>query len=319
VQIGGVDVDPPLVLAPMEGVTDLAFRRLIHRVGGCGLQITEFVPAHALCTRAKWIRRMLRFDEDQRPTGIQIYGREPSQMAEAASMVQDLGADLVDLNMGCPSRKVCAHSGGSALMREPGLVREIVAAVRRRVSIPVTAKMRSGWDASSRNAPEIARICEEEGADAVAVHWRTRVDQYGGDRELGTIARVVDTVAIPVLANGDVVDVTSAVDTLAATRCAGLMIGRGAIADPWLFLKIEAALRGGHRPAPTRGERRDLLLGHLDGLVDVFESERGALGRFKHFVSYFTWEDGEGFRRSLLRSHTAAEVRDRIAAHFDPR
>ncbi|MEM6925994.1 MAG: tRNA-dihydrouridine synthase family protein, partial [Myxococcota bacterium] len=196
-------IDPGLVLAPMEGVTDLHFRRLVRSIGSVGLTVTEFIPGRSLAEGHKNALKMAEFDPDERPVSVQVYGRDPAVLGDAARFVQDeLGADIVDLNMGCPSKKVCKNSGGSALMREPELAREIVAAMRAAVSIPFTVKMRAGWDASLRNAPAIAKMCEDEGAEMVAVHWRTRADLYGGERDLSTVRAVKEAVGIPVLANG---------------------------------------------------------------------------------------------------------------------
>ena len=186
-RIGPVEIRPNLVLAPMEGVTDLTFRRLIRSVGGCGLTVTEFVPASGLAAEAAKVLEMVRFDEDERPLAIQVYGRDPGVLADGARVAQDLGADIVDLNMGCPSKKVCAHSGGSALMKEPDLARAIVKAVRAAVTVPFTVKMRAGWDPVHRNAPDMAFMCQEEGVDAVTVHWRTRTDLFAGERRLDTV------------------------------------------------------------------------------------------------------------------------------------
>src|SRR5690606_2718354 len=181
-RIRDVEIRNGLVLAPMEGVTDLTFRRLIRQVGGCGLTCTEFVPARNLTEGVPQALKTAEVDPDERPVSIQVYGRDPDLLADAARFVVDLGATIVDLNMGCPSKKVCARSGGSALMKEPGLARDVVRAMRAAVDVPFTVKMRSGWDAEHKNAPELAWMCQEEGVEAVTVHWRTRADKYGGER-----------------------------------------------------------------------------------------------------------------------------------------
>ena len=208
--IRDVRIAPNLILAPMEGVTDLTFRRLIRRIGGAGLTVTEFIPAEGLRRDIPRVMEMVRFDPDERPVSVQIYGRLPGALAEGAKVAEDLGATIVDFNMGCPSKKVCAHSGGSALMKEPELARDLVRAIRAAVKIPFTVKMRSGWDHDHKNAPDIAYMCQEEGAEMVAVHWRTRTDGYGGTRELDTIREVKRRLSIPIVANGDIVDATSA-------------------------------------------------------------------------------------------------------------
>lgn len=325
-QIRNVVIDPPLVLAPMEGVTDLTFRRLIRSVGGCGLTVTEFIPGAALAGGHRMALRMAEFDPDEHPISIQVYGRDPALLADAARYVQDLGADIVDLNMGCPSKKVCAHSGGSALLQDPALAQQIVSAIRAATTLPFTVKMRSGWDPQHRNAPEIAQMCESEGVEALAVHWRTRTDGYGGVRNLETIARVVQRVKIPVLANGDITDEPIALQTLRETGAAGLMIGRGAIRDPWVFRRIERALAGAQSPGRPAlviddDERERVLLAYYATLRATFESDRGALGRMKKIAKYFCEgiEGGEPLRYAILHSESPDEAVDRIKRFFEER
>lgn len=320
-RIRDIAIDPGLVLAPMEGVTDLTFRRLIRSVGGCGLTVTEFIPGAALAGGHRVALRMAEFDPDERPISIQVYGRDPGLLADAARYVQDLGADIVDLNMGCPSKKVCAHSGGSSLLKEPQLARSIVSAIRAAVSIPFTVKMRSGWDAEHRNAPEIAAMCEGEGVEALAVHWRTRTDGYGGVRNLETLAEVVRRVRLPVLANGDIVDEATALSTLQETGAAGLMIGRGAIRDPWIFRRIEAALAGAPPLVVDDDERERVLLAYYATLRATFDSDKGVLGRMKKIARYFCegLQGGEPLRYAILHSGSPDEATDRIKAFFAER
>lgn len=317
-RIRDVAVRPNLLLAPMEGVTDLTFRRLIRQIGGCGLTVTEFIPAKGLVLDIQTAREMAAFDPDERPVAIQIYGNDPHLMGEAARIVQDLGPDLVDLNMGCPSKKVCQRSGGSALMKEPDLARDIVRSMRAALHLPFTVKMRAGWDPDHRNAPEIAAMCEEEGVEAVTVHWRTRTDKYGGVRELDTIRRVKERVGIPVIANGDVIDAESALSTLAGTGADGLMIGRGAIRNPWVFQEIGRAMQGLPPIEVTPDERRRVLLGYLEAIRTTFRSDRGALGRFKKIARYFTdgVENGEVLKRAIFHSQSNEEAIERVEAFF---
>jgi nifR3 family TIM-barrel protein len=318
VRIRDVVVEPALVLAPMEGVTDVTFRRLVRGIGGCGLTVTEFVPARGLAENVARAREVVVFDPDERPVSVQVYGRDPHWLAEGARVAQDLGADLVDLNMGCPSKKVCAHSGGSALLKEPDLARAIVRAVRAAVTVPFTVKMRSGWDPEHRNAPEIAWMCQEEGVEAVAVHWRTRTDGYGGVRDLRTIAEVKRRLSIPVIANGDVVDAESARHTLAETGADALMIGRGAVRDPWVFRRVAHALHGGPEVVVDADEKERVLLGYYDAILERFGSEQGALGRWKKITKYFTegQPHGDVLQRAVLRSQTVQEARAGAAAYF---
>lgn len=329
-QVRDLRIEPAVVLAPMEGVTDLAFRRLIRSIGGTGMTWTEFIPSEGIARgEDRWLA-MAELDPDEHPICIQIYGRRPDAMAEAARAVQDMGATVVDINMGCPSKKVCAHSGGSALMREPELVASIVRAVRAVVQVPLTVKMRSGFDASQRNAPEIARICQEEGAEAVTIHWRTRADLYGGDRAVDKIAETVQGLSIPVVGNGDIVDVQTAEAMLRQTGCDGLMIGRGALKDPWIFRTLASWLRG-EEPAPVTAEdRRQALQTYLDECRRHFavdrrnrgrkhDPDRAALGRFKQLCKYFLADlpGAEDARSTVLRSPDLATAEATVHTFFE--
>jgi nifR3 family TIM-barrel protein len=318
-RIRDIDIDPALILAPMEGVTNLTFRRLIRSIGGCGLTVTEFIPGRSLAGGHANALKMARFDPDERPISIQVYGRDPEVMADAARFVVDLGADIVDLNMGCPSKKVCQNSGGSALMKEPEVARDIVRAMRAAVSVPFTVKMRSGWDPDHKNAPELAYMCQEEGAEMVAVHWRTRADLYGGVRELDTLAEVKRRLSIPVVANGDIVDPASARETLAYTGVDGLMIGRGAIRDPWVFQRILRDRRGEPPLVVDAAEKERVLLGYFEVLQRNSKNDRQALGRMKKIARYFTANlpDAERLRTTVLHAQSIEEATTGVTSFFD--
>ena len=313
-KIRDITVAPAVVLAPMEGVTNLTFRRLIRELGGPGLTYTEFIPSEALAgggaKPGSKIAKLAEFDPDEVPIAIQIFGRRPEGMADAARIVEDMGATICDINMGCPSKRVCARSGGSALMKEPELAVEIVAAVRRAISIPLTVKMRSGFDAARRNAPELAYMCQEEGAEGITIHWRTREDRYGGQRAIDKIAETVDRISVPVIGNGDIIDIPSAERMLRETGCDGVMIGRGAMRNPWSLLQIAQHLRGEPVVEVTAAERQRALLAFLSRFHATFRHERAALGRFKQIAKHFTADlpDGDGFRKRLLRSSSIDEV-----------
>jgi len=310
-------IQPRAVLAPMEGVTDIVFRRLIRQIGGCGMTWTEFVPAGHLAGEHRRALQVVELDPDEHPVAIQIYGRDPATLAEGARAAVGHGADVLDLNFGCPSKKVCQNSGGSGLLREPALCLDIVRAVRAAVDIPFTVKMRTGWDPSHKNAPEIAWMCQEEGVEAVTVHWRTRADLYGGVRELDTIAEVVRRLRIPVIANGDVVDGPSAIDTLARTGAAGVMVGRGAVRNPWVFQEIAAALEG--RPAPVidLDARERALVGYFLAVRARFASDHAALGRIKKLARYFDGPTGgEALRRPIWASATIDDALDHTRRYF---
>lgn len=314
-----VRIEPAVVLAPMEGVTDLSFRRLIRQIGDCGLTCTEFVPSEGLTRKVSRMHQMCEFDPDERPIAIQIYGRRPEVMSDAAAIVQDMGPSIVDLNMGCPSKKVCAHSGGSALMKDPMLAAKIVRAMRRALQLPFTVKMRSGFDADSRNAPDIARICQEEGAEAITIHWRTRADLYGGQRSVDKIAETKANLKIPVIANGDIIDIPSAIRMVEDTGCDGLMIGRGAMRNPWVIKQIAQHFRGEEPVQITAIERQRILLRYIADMQERVENPRYALGRFKKVIGHFTKgvPYGSTVRTSILRSQTIEEAKDHACDFFD--
>ncbi len=318
-QIRDIRIEPNLVLAPMEGVTDLSFRRLVRSIGAVGLTVTEFIASEALRRGVARAEMMARFDPDEHPVAIQIYGRNPEAMAEAAAAIEESGADIVDLNFGCPSKKVCAHSGGSSLLREPDLAREIVRQVRRAVRIPLTVKMRSGFDADCRNAPDIAKMCEDEGVESLAIHWRTRADLYGGTRAVDKIAETKARVRIPVLGNGDVVDVASALAMFNDTGVDGVMIGRGAIKNPWIFRQIRAHMMGEPEVVVDAAEKQAVLLRYFESIRAEFRSDKGVLGRMKKIANYFTHglPYGTDLRVAFLHSQSIDEAIGQTNRYFD--
>ena len=318
-RVGDVLISPNVVLAPMEGVTDVVFRRLIRSIGGPGLTYTEFIASRGIVNGEERIWDMASFDPDERPIALQIYGREPDEMAEAARILEDSGATIIDINMGCPSKKVCKNSGGSGLMREPELAVEIVRAVRRAISIPLTVKMRSGFDHTMRNAPELARAFEQEGVQGLTIHWRTREDLYGGVRAVDKIAESVDAVDIPVIANGDIIDIPSAKRMFEETGCAGVMLGRGAIRNPWSMLEIGQWLRGEPLIQVDATERERVLLLYYDRITEHFDKPDRVVGRMKMIVRHFA--DGvphsKAMRKYLCRGQSRQEVIDRTREYFD--
>jgi nifR3 family TIM-barrel protein len=318
-RIRDVEIAPAAVLAPMEGVTDVVFRRLIREIGGVGMTYTEFLPSRALVGNAEKVMNACTFDPSETPLTIQIYGREPEVMAEAAQIVQELGATVVDINMGCPAKKVCANSGGSGLLREPELALEIVKAVRKVVTVPLTVKMRTGYDHSNRNGATLAYQFQEEGVDAITLHWRTKVDLYEGVRDVSIIKDAVERLSIPVVGNGDIIDITSAYAMFEETGCAGVMLGRGAVRDPWVFLKIYNWMHGLPQPVIDAQERKRVLLRYHQLMLEALGSERGALARLKMVTKYFfePTDVAQVFRKSVLRSETTEEALQHIHAHFD--
>jgi tRNA-dihydrouridine synthase B len=315
-----VRIEPAVVLAPMEGVTDICFRRVIRGIGGVGLTCTEFVASKGLTVgkaRREW--EMAAFDPDERPVSVQLFGREPELMARAARLIQDRGATIIDINMGCPSKKVCSNSGGSALMAEPDRAVAIVRAVRAAIEIPLTVKMRSGFSQDAKNAPELAWRLQEEGAEAIAIHWRTRADGYKGARDITPIAEAVRRLSVPVIANGDIVDVASAVRMRAETGCAGLMVGRGAIQNPFILRQISQAMAGEVPTQPSARELRLALFGYLDSLQERLGKEKVTVGRAKMMVKRLavTLPGGDAVRLDVLRAQHLSAVRSVLDRWFD--
>ena len=247
--IGNIELSAPLALAPMAGITDLPFRLICRRLG-CGMTVSEMVSAKGLLYKNVKTTEMLRIDDGERPTAIQLFGSVPAELAEAARMVEASGADMIDFNMGCPVPKIVNNGEGSALMNNPQLAHDILAAMVKAVKIPVTVKFRAGWDDANRNAVEVARAVEAAGVSAVAVHGRTRQQFYEGKADWSIIADVKQAVKVPVFGNGDIFTVADGLRMLEQTGCDGLMIGRGADGNPWLFTALAAALRGEPLPQP---------------------------------------------------------------------
>ena len=255
--IGTVTVDPPLLLAPMAGITDRDFRLIIRRIGGAGIVSMEFVPSKGLVLGTPYAKQIMVFSPEERPLAIQIYGSDAETMADAARIVEDVGADICDINMGCPANKVLKGCAGAALMGDPSLARRIVAQARKVLSIPLTVKFRLGLDDRRLNYLELGRICEGEGADAVAMHGRTAKQGYSGKADWSHLARLKEALGIPVIGNGDIQEPADAVRRLADTGCDGLMIGRGATRNPWALPADRCAARGAtlDRTDPRRSPR----------------------------------------------------------------
>jgi len=287
-QIGSVHTKTNLVLAPMSGVTDSAFRRMIKHCSGdaVGLLVSEFVAAEGLTRDNAKTLRMLRYLESERPISIQIFGADVDRMVRAARMVEDAGADVVDINCGCPAPKVVKRGGGAQLLREPGRLAEIVRETVHAVRIPVTVKIRSGWDDASRNAVDIARRVQDEGASMLAVHGRTRVQLYSGRADWAVVTEVRDVLEIPVLGSGDVTTPGQAAALLAAQAADGVMIGRAAMSNPWIFAQIVDAAAG--RPVPVPDGLA--LVGALGVFCDAlreFLPDHAFIGRYRGIACHF--------------------------------
>lgn len=268
-RIGKISLANPVVLAPMAGVTDLPFR-LLSKEMGCGLVYSEMVSDKGLIYDNAHTKKMLAIDARERPVALQIFGSEPENMAQAAKIVAAAGADIIDINMGCPTLKIVKNGEGSALMKKPELAYEIIVAVVAAAGdVPVTVKFRKGWDEKSVNAVEIARCAEKAGAAAVSVHGRTREQFYSGFADWNIIREVKQSVGIPVIGNGDIRTPQDAKRMLTETGCDGIMIGRGAQGNPWIFRQVIHYLATGEiLPAPGLDERIDMLLRQLDMLVE---------------------------------------------------
>lgn len=315
VKIGNVELAGRLTLAPMAGVMDFAFRRVCRELGAA-LTTTEMVSAKALVYKDEKTKALLYIPEEERPCAVQIFGHEPEIMAEAAPMALELsGADILDINMGCPVGKIVKSGDGSALMRDLELAGRIIESVKSAVDRPVTVKFRKGWDNGSVNAVEFAKMCQQAGADAIAVHGRTRAQMYAGRADWDIIKEVKRAVTIPVIANGDIFEPEDAEHILRYTGCDLAMIGRGSFGNPWLFQRANALLAGDALPElPPLGERIDLAVGQIEELSRV-AGERIACLEARHQLPWYLHGVAHSgiYKQELVHVETLADVR-RIAA-----
>ena len=313
--IRNVQLRPAHILAPMAGITDTVFRRFIKRLGGCGLIMTEFVSSEAMIRQNLRSRRYLYYAEEERPITAQIFGADPEHLADAARMIADLGFDMVDLNLGCPAKKV-VKCGGSGLLRELPLLKTIFQRIRAAVSIPFTIKIRSGWSDEEIVALEVAHLAEDSGVEAIAIHPRTRLQGYSGRARWDIIAEVKDSVRIPVIGNGDVMAPEDALALRTQTNCDAVMIGRAAPTDPWIFRQMESFARTGRYEQPSDTDRYQLIRDYYAMLVE--EETPGAIGKMKQFASWFTHgvRNGTELRRNVQSAQSPQEVLARVDDFF---
>ncbi len=320
--IGGVDVSPATVLAPMAGVTDTVFRRLIRSEGGCGLIMTEFTSSHGVVAAARSPKptrafRYLYFDPDEHPISAQLFGADPEVMAGAAAHCQDMGFDIVDINFGCPVKKVVTCNGGSGLLRDLPLVERILRSVRAAISIPLTMKFRAGWNDHDLVAVRMARLAEDCGLQAIALHPRTREQGYSGNADWTRIAEVKAAVKIPVIGNGDIVRPEDAVRMVRETHCDAVMIGRAASSNPWIFRQIADYARTGQYETPPEHDRYELMKRYYTMLVDHAATD--VVGKMKQFATYFTHgvRNGSKLRADIYHAHQPAEILGLVDAFFE--
>jgi len=314
-RIRDVMIRPAHILAPMAGVTDTVFRRFIKRLGGCGLIMTEFVSSEGMLRQNLRSKRYLYYTPEERPISAQLFGADPDRLAEAARMIEDLGFDVVDLNLGCPAKKV-VKCGGSGLLRDLPLLERILRTIRAAVRIPFTIKLRSGWSDTEIVAQEVARVAEECGVEALAVHPRTRQQGFSGRARWEIIQEVKSQVRIPVIGNGDVVTPQDALALHQQTGCDAVMVGRAASINPWIFRQLSDYFRTGTFTEPSDADRYQLIRSYYQMLVG--EETPGAIGKMKQFASWFTHgiRGGAELRRSIQSSASTQEVLDRVDKFF---
>src|SRR5947199_5621157 len=285
--IRDIEINPPLVLSPMAGVTDISFRSLLKQRGGIGLSVSEFISVEGLTRNNPKSKRQMRFYENERPFAVQIFGGQHERMRMAAEMAEEIGADILDINCGCPAPKVVKHGGGSGLLKDLPRLETILKEIKKAITIPLTIKIRAGYYDSNRNAVEVARLAEGCGVEHIALHGRTKEQAYKGLADWDLVRQVKEAVSVPVSGSGDVVTIEDAFGRWKETGCDGILIGRGAMANPWIFRQIEDALAGRGVFQPSLDDKKAILLEYFDMLRSDMP-ELAAIGRMKQLAGQFT-------------------------------
>jgi tRNA-dihydrouridine synthase B len=321
-KIGTVELLSPLAIAPMAGMTDTAFRRLVKRHGGCGLVVTEMVSAEGLVRGIDRTLEYAEYTEEERPISIQIFGGDPDKMAAAAQIVEGMGADIVDVNMGCPVPKIAKHNAGCSLMREPAHAASVIGAMAKAVKIPVTVKMRAGWNDDDRNAPTLARMVQDAGAAAIAVHGRTAAQSYSGSADWDLVARIASEMTIPVFGSGDCIEPQQIVDRL-RSGVGGVLVGRGVLRNPWILAQAADLIAGRPARPVTLEDRGRFLLDYIDLLLHervdetrVLTHDRWVINKMRALASWYTkgLDNGSHFRTAVNTTDSLPSLRDTIGA-----
>ena len=317
-RIRDIEINPPLVLSPMAGVTDISFRRLLKQRGGIGLTVSEFISVEGLTRNNPKSKRQMRFYENERPFAVQIFGGQPERMRMAAEMAQEVGADILDVNCGCPAPKVVKHGGGSGLLKDHQRLEEILKAIKKTITIPMTVKIRAGYYDHTINAIETAKLAEACGAEHIALHGRTREQGYRGLANWDLVKQIKEIVRVPVSGSGDVATIDQALARFRETGCDGVLIGRGAMANPWIFRQIEDTIHGREPFKPTLDHKRSVLLEYFEMLRQDMP-EIAAIGRMKQLAGQFTrgLQGGALFRTAIYHSHSVEEILNRISEYFE--
>jgi tRNA-dihydrouridine synthase B len=323
-RIGTVNLLSPFAIAPMAGMTDTAFRRLVKRHGGCGLVVTEMVSSEGVVRGIDRTLEYAEYTEEERPIAIQIFGGDPAKMAEAAQIVEGMGADIVDVNMGCPVPKIAKHNAGCSLMREPSHAASVIAAMTKAVKIPVTVKMRAGWNDEERNAPRLARMVEDAGASAVTVHGRTAAQSYSGAADWNLVSEIAGSLSIPVLGSGDCIEPADIIDRM-RMGVGGVLVGRGVLRNPWILAQAADLASGKPARIVTAEERGQFLLEYIGMLLEervdearAASHDRWVINKVRALGSWYTkgLENGSHLRTAINSAVSLDELRGIVAQFF---